>query len=72
MNRARCHVYLVMHEKINKQSKRDLQSSLARKNVPRAESINALVKVLNKAMERNAETTMKLLLEQWGGAKNDR
>ncbi len=63
MNRARHHVYLTIREKINKQSKRDLQSLLARKNVPRTVSINALVKVLNKAMKQNAEATMKVLLE---------
>lgn len=63
MNRAKRHVYLVMYEAINKQSERDLQRELARKNVPRTASINALVKVLNKAIKQNAEATMKVLLE---------
>jgi len=71
MNRAKRHVYLVMYEKINKKAKRDLQRLLARKNVPRTASINALVKVLNKAMVQNAEATMKLLLEEWR-CQNDR
>jgi len=71
MNRAKHHVYLVMYEKINKKTKRDLQRLLARKNVPRTASINALVKVLNKAMAQNAEATMKLLLEEWR-CRNDR
>ena len=71
MNRAKRHVYLVMYEKINKKAKRDLQRLLARKNVPRTVSINALVKVLNKAMAQNAEATMKLLLEEWR-CQNDR
>lgn len=71
MNRANHHVYLVIYEKANKKAKRDLQRLLARKNVPRTASINALVKVLNKAMAQNAEATMKLLLEEWR-CQNDR
>lgn len=63
MNREERHVYLVMYEKISKKSKRDLQSLLARKNVPNSVSINALVKVLGKAMRQNAEATLQVLLE---------
>lgn len=63
MNRAKRHMYLVMYEKIDKQSKRDFQRILARKNIPCAASINALGKILNKAISNNALATMKVLLE---------
>lgn len=70
MNRAKCHKYLVMCEKMHKESKKELQSLLASSR-PASKPVNDLIKVLNKTSEKNIRNTVKIILEaKWEVIEN--